>query len=455
MLVIDNAWFPVLVMVIYCDAVADPTASLPNTTLVGDNVTAGPSPVPVSAMLCGEPPALSVMLTAAANEPPVVGSKYPVMVHVPPAATLVPHVFVNANDDAFAPVTPIPVIVKVDCPVLVSVTDCDAVAVPTFDDPNARLVADSVTAGPSPVPLSAIACGEPPALSTIVMAAVRAPPVSGLKWPWMLQFAPAAKLVPQEFANVKDEAFAPVMVMLAIDSAWLPLLVIVMYCDAVTDPTATLPNATLVVDSVTAGPSPVPVSAMLCGDPEALSVIEMAAVSDPPAVGSKSPVIVQVPPAATLVPHVFVNANEVAFAPVTPMLVIDNATPPVLVSVTDCVAVAVPTGDEPNERLVADRVTAGPTPVPLNAIVCGEFPALSMIVIAAVRAPTVVGAKWPWSVQLAPAASVAEQLFPNGNEDAFAPVTVILAMFNVALPVLVSTKYSVAVELPTGSDPNE
>ena len=55
---------------------------------------------------------------------------------------------------------------------MVSVTDCDAVAVPTTDEPNARLVAESVATGPRPVPLSAILCGEFPALSTMVTAAV-------------------------------------------------------------------------------------------------------------------------------------------------------------------------------------------------------------------------------------------------------------------------------------------
>jgi len=151
----------------------------------------------------------------------------------------------------------------------------------------------------------------------------------------MLQFAPAARLVPQEFPKVNEEAFAPVIPMLLIANAWLPVLVMVMYCDAVADPTASLPNATLVGDRETAGPSPVPVNAILCGDPKALSVILTDALRAPPVIGSKSPVIVQLAPAATLVPQLFVNGNEVEFAPVTAMLVIDKASCPVFVSVTD------------------------------------------------------------------------------------------------------------------------
>ena len=59
------------------------------------------------------------------------------------------------------------------------------------------------------------------------------------------------------------------------------------------------------------------------------------------------------------------------------MLVIDNVALPVLVRVTDCDAVAVPTAEEPNERLVAESVAAGPRPVPLSATLCGEPLALS------------------------------------------------------------------------------
>jgi len=143
------------------------------------------------------------------------------------------------------------------------------------------------------VPLSAILCGEFAALSTMVMAAVSGPAAAGAKCPWMLQFAPAARLVPQEFPNTNEEASVPVTLMLVMDRAWPPVLVMVMYCDAVADPTATLPNAALVVERDTTGPTPVPVSAMLCGDPGALSVMVTAAVSEPLAAGSKFPEMAQ------------------------------------------------------------------------------------------------------------------------------------------------------------------
>lgn len=92
------------------------------------------------------------------------------------------------------------------------------------------------------MPLSAILCGEFAALSTMVMAAVRGPPTVGAKCPWMLQLAPTARLVPQEFPNVNEDALGPVTVMLVIDRAWPPVLVRVTVCDAVADPSASEPN---------------------------------------------------------------------------------------------------------------------------------------------------------------------------------------------------------------------
>jgi len=75
------------------------------------------------------------------------------------------------------------VIVRAAAPLLVNVTDCDAVAVPTAEEPNDKLVAESVTAAPTHVPLSATLCGDPPALSMIVIAAESGPFASGLKCP--------------------------------------------------------------------------------------------------------------------------------------------------------------------------------------------------------------------------------------------------------------------------------
>lgn len=67
------------------------------------------------------------------------------------------------------------VMVKAALPVLVSVTDCDALVVPTTWLANVKLVAVKDTTGAgtaAPVPERVIACGLPAALSTMVIEPV-------------------------------------------------------------------------------------------------------------------------------------------------------------------------------------------------------------------------------------------------------------------------------------------
>src|ERR1035438_10391512 len=202
-------------------------------------------------MLCGEPMALSVMVTAAVSAPNTVGVKCPWMVQFAPAATLDPQVFANTNEEAPVPVRPMLGIARVALPVLVKVTCCDALSVPTFSLPNDKLVAESDTVVLNPVPLSLIDCGEPLALSVMVTAAVSAPTTVGVKCPWMVQFAPAARLDPQVFANTNEEAFAPVRLMPVIARVAPPVLVKVTCCDALVAATISLPNDKLVAESDT------------------------------------------------------------------------------------------------------------------------------------------------------------------------------------------------------------
>jgi hypothetical protein len=72
-------------------------------------------------------------------------------------------------------------------------------------------------------------------------------------------------------------------------------------------------------------------------------VIVTAATRLPAAVGLNVTLIVQLLPAATLAPHVLLSAKSPAFVPVTPMLVIARLLPPVLLSVTVCAALVLPT----------------------------------------------------------------------------------------------------------------
>ena len=207
--------------------------------------------------------------------------------------------------------------------------------------------------------------------------------------------APAAKLVPQLFANTKEVELLPVIAMPVIVTAADPELVITTVCDPLDEPTFTDPKERLVAENVTGGFSPVPLSAMVCGDPLAVSEMVTVAVAAPVAVGAKCPWIKQFAPAARVVPQLLANTNSVAFVPETAMLVNVKVAVPVLVSVTESDALVNPTVVAANDNLVADRVTGGSTPIPLNAIVSGELSALLVMLIEAVSAPPPVGAKCP------------------------------------------------------------
>lgn len=91
----------------------------------------------------------------------------------------------------------------------VSATDCrlDSVnTLATLDDPtlvpgNVPVTGVSLTCTP-PVPERATVCGLPTALSLMVKVPVRAPSAVGVKVTMILQFLPAASVLPQGFGLV-------------------------------------------------------------------------------------------------------------------------------------------------------------------------------------------------------------------------------------------------------------
>jgi len=91
------------------------------------------------------------------------------------------------------------------------------------------------------------------------------------------------------FENTKEEASNPVTAMFEMVSGTAPLFVNVTDCEALCTPTAILPNVRLVADRVGAGANPVPLSAMVCGEPLASSVMVTVAVNGPSALGFKVP----------------------------------------------------------------------------------------------------------------------------------------------------------------------
>ncbi len=93
------------------------------------------------------------------------------------------------------------------------------------------------------------------------------------------------------------------------------------------------------------------------------------------------------------------------------MLLIVSVAVPLLVSVTPCAALVLPTCWLLKLRLVGERVTAGAIPVPLRLTLCGLPAALSVIETVPVRVPVAVGVNVTLIVQLAAAATDAPQVF--------------------------------------------
>ena len=80
----------------------------------------------------------------------------------------------------------------------------------------------------SPPPVNETICGEPEALSAIVIVPVRVPPAVGVNVTERAQFAPTATLVPQFCVTAKS----PDAVMEVSPSAALPVLLNVTVCAA-------------------------------------------------------------------------------------------------------------------------------------------------------------------------------------------------------------------------------
>ena len=118
-------------------------------------------PAPFSAIVCGDPVALWVMVTVAVNVPFAVGWKCPWIKQLAPPARFVPQLLMIGKDEAPAPVPLMPVIERVDCPLLVSVICCGALDVPIVTFPkgqyprqsrwNSRLIRKQLRAHPTNV----------------------------------------------------------------------------------------------------------------------------------------------------------------------------------------------------------------------------------------------------------------------------------------------------------------
>lgn len=136
-----------------------------------------------------------------------------------------------------------------------------------------------------------------------------------------------------------------------------------------------------------------------------MSVIVTDPLRAPVAVGVKVTLMVQVAPAATEAPQVFVCVKFPALVPVTVMLVMFSAPLPLFVRVTGSGALVVLMLVPGNVRLLGDKLTAaGVVPVPVMVMVVFPATTLSVIRIFPKRTPSAVGLKVAEMVQLAPTA---------------------------------------------------
>jgi len=316
-----------------------PTRCDPKFTVVGDSVTAGAVPVPLSAMDCGLPPASSVIWAFAARTPVAVGENVTVIVHVAFTASVPGQSFVWAKSPAFAPTIVMPVMVSGAVPVSFSVDSCEALVVPTRTDPKPRLAGVSVTAGAgvTPVPPSVTLSGLLAALSTIDTVATRLPPSVGEKVTDMVHVPFTASVAGQSFVCPKSAALVPVVPMLVIVSTSVPVFFTIEDCDALVEPTSCDANVRLVGVSITAGAGvvPLPLSGMVWGVPGASSAMLTLAARPPETVGENVTVIVHVAFAASEPGQLFDCPKSPALAPVRPMLVIVIGPVPVFLSVDD------------------------------------------------------------------------------------------------------------------------
>src|SRR5437879_7873769 len=162
------------------------------------------------------------------------------------------------------------------------------------------------------------------------------------------------------------------------------------------------------------------------------------AARTPVAAGVKLTLSVQLAPGATEPAPVgqvlpAAKAKSAACAPVMVMLVRFSGAPPLLVRVTVCAALVVPTRCLPKALLVAESVAVGGVaPVPAGGNDWGLLAASSVMVTVAVRALAAVGVKVRLRTQLAPAASVAPlmQVVPEASakSPALAPPSAAVAM---------------------------
>lgn len=152
----------------------------------------------------------------------------------------------------------------------------------------------------TPVPDKETVCGPFVAFPVITRDAERDPVTDGVKTTVARQLPPAGTEPEQLSVSPKSEALAPVKLKEAV-WAEFPVLERDTVCPTEDVPRPWLPKVKLDGLAPPMAPSPVPDKDAVCGDPDALSVIDSVPLRVPIAVGVNVTLIVQDEPAATVV----------------------------------------------------------------------------------------------------------------------------------------------------------
>ena len=128
---------------------------MPKVRLVGEMLAGCPEPTPLRVTVWGLLVALSVSVRVPVRVPAAVGVKVTPMVQAVPGLMGTVQLLVSAK----SPLVLIVSGVRAPVPVLVNKIDCGALVVETICEVKLKLIAEKVTTGASPVPLSATVWG--------------------------------------------------------------------------------------------------------------------------------------------------------------------------------------------------------------------------------------------------------------------------------------------------------
>ena len=225
-------------------------------------------------------------------------------------------------------------------------------------------------------------CGLLLALSATCNVPVLGPVAVGMNTTLMVQLVLGARLAPQVVVETLKSPVVEITMLLSV-TLWLFFSVNVFGRLAV----PTVCGAYVALPGVNAtGGMPVPESGTVCGLFAALSVSVMLPVRNPSWVGVNVTLIMQLAPAASVLPQGFVLVAA-AKSPLITMLLMFRVELPVFATVTLLAVVFVPTTVLANTSDVGVRVTTGPLAVTVRVIVVVGFKLPDVPVIVTVDVP--------------------------------------------------------------------